>query len=1024
MNQILYKGEIFGGVGEDVTNKEHTITLDEQTLETIGGENSEIFNSYKDKNYLYRNICEGDYSTVIGVNNKVLKYVEENNEWIRPTGFGNDISSHYNFIGGESNLITGTIGDSIVFGGYNKVKIGGYYNAIFGSSHEIDTNSTYGVFVAGQSNKILGPGHDHCSAVFGSSNTLKNNSAGSLLVGGNSNTIQSSYQGIVCGAGNQVNEAQSPAVFGQDNKVGVDVYGNPMGYSISGGGMVSGKSNKVGMIDSGVHVLGTRNNVSYNTGACDNGTLVCGDGNTVSSSHASLISGEGNIVQTYQQAMLGGTRCKIGGFAAVTCGSELISNYVNTSFFTGFNNKAQSIDYSLVSGSSHRTNAIYSSVISGYYLESEDINSSIVVGDSIKIGHRSEKWGVINNLDTYSPDILTEFNTETRDFTDTTSGYIHYLDCSYATNKQGITVIWINSEKYFRKNGTVWEEIAKASTVSYPYLGTTNSYIIDGSTRMSFDIITSAEYETSMYSYQRGEYDRVQVMDPVDYSFDKTYIYLNNEWVEATNSNTPEPYSAYYSIIQGKNIELTSPIRSSAIFGEGHILNAKTDYSLITGYNNQAYGISNIIGRNNTVIYGSDNCYVLGNNNNLTNGARFSRVLGDYNYLDGSASNNTVIGNNTVIKSSANNEFILGDNNCVTDNFSKSLLLGFNNRIGQGNISRYISILGTDNELWQGSGPSNIIGMKNTLQYNGTFCSLIGYGLTNGYQAKGRLAVGRFNECNPAQMANLVIVGNGYTDSGSIVRQNALTIDENGKIITNINNAGYNTFNFTEGRSEFTDNYIGISLDSPLTTENTITVLVGTAEQIAAGEYTTQVWTKDSTFSSVNHTFTDYSSVYFTSEENLSNIYSLPTIGNYYWNPNNWAMGSLHWTKVDSYFEISLGRTTAPTIEAHNIIDYNNNEYYIKGVNESNPYIRTKTTIETVSSVTNGIQTIKFENATITSGYGIGQVDITPNKIIVTSYNNNLDDEKEIVEFTFEDLQSLKNISSAQNINNTPFPQT
>jgi hypothetical protein len=70
-----------------------------------------------------------------------------------------------------------------------------------------------------------------------------------------------------------------------------------------------------------------------------------------------------------------------------------------------------------------------------------------------------------------------------------------------------------------------------------------------------------------------------------------------------------------------------------------------------------------------------------------------------------------------------------------------------------------------------------------------------------------------------------------------------------------------------------------------------------------------------------------------------------------------------------------------------------------------------------------GSQEIILQDKTLTSTLGIGKIEITQEKIKFTSLKDNSNNEKETVEFTFEDLQSLKNIAPAQNINNTPFPQ-
>ena len=69
-----------------------------------------------------------------------------------------------------------------------------------------------------------------------------------------------------------------------------------------------------------------------------------------------------------------------------------------------------------------------------------------------------------------------------------------------------------------------------------------------------------------------------------------------------------------------------------------------------------------------------------------------------------------------------------------------------------------------------------------------------------------------------------------------------------------------------------------------------------------------------------------------------------------------------------------------------------------------------------------GSQIITLKDTSVT-GLGIGKITINQQNIIFESLKENSSQVKETVEFTFEDLKSLKNIAPAQNINNTPFPQ-
>ena len=993
MNQILYKGYTFGGVGEDVTNKQHTITLDEQELETVGGENSEVFNNYKGYSI---NIAEGQNSTVVGGENRELKYIKRDGQYIRSTG-----ATENNFISGARNLI-----------------LTGYYCFLSGNYNTIQSGLATGII--GQGNKAINSGE---SFVCGRTNILEDNIAGGLLVGGAANHVENSYQGIVCGQSNTVTGGQSPVVFGQSNIVN----------GIYSGGMVMGRSNKVKNLDSGNAVFGSFNEVNQDGSYCNNGTFICGDSNkvsqcnfgtivggnanNVSGSHCTLVVGYGVKTSSSDYALIGGTRCNFP--------------YAYASLLNGYDSSFESS---------------YISIAAAGFSSGGSLQYSILNGDNIKIGHTSELLGVVEDMSSSDKNIMSDYTTVELDLSSITYGYVcsitysllptSTLDGRYIGRRYSIS-----QQKYYARNNNLsWVEIQESEISQHgPYLGTVidNLYNSSQSILNKIDIV---EFRTSIRDYNIIEYDRVQQCDSNNYTLLNTHIFLNNQWELATESNIPHLYSLIHSVVQGRYHEINSETQCSQIFGYKNNI-TKTNYSFITGKENNIATSSEIegsrvlgayntisqsknittIGDRNTCNFGSNYSTLIGHGNYIWNGSDNCAIIGKDNYTQGSVGDCYIFGNSNVINANVHNSYAIGSNNLMTGGETSSLTLGFNNSIGQSSgIGRNICI-GYNNIGSQGGVGNIFIGIDNTSDMGGQFTTLLGYGLKTSYTSKGRTVLGRFNAIE-SQYPQQIVVGNGYTDNGTVVRQNSLTIDDNGKTVININNAVYGGMNCNQSKTEFTDNYIGISLDSPTQySGNTVQIVTGTLEEITSGEYTLVTWTKDTTFSTVNHTFTDYSSVYFTTKEQLSELYSLPTIGTHYWKEST-LDSAKKWNLVSGYIDISLSRTTAPTIEAHNIIDYNNNEYYIKGVSESNPYIRTKTAIETVSSVTNGIQTIKFENATITSGYGIGQVDITPNKIIVTSYNNNLDDEKETVEFTFEDLQLIKQISQLPNLDNNSYP--
>ena len=112
MNQILYKGNVYGGVGEDVTNRPGSSYIGNVLFNFTGGENSERFNSYRGSGL---NIAEGKSSTIIGFNNIEAKVTKDNNgNWVKDNS--NDLILKNNFIGGENNIIGSNSENNLIFG--------------------------------------------------------------------------------------------------------------------------------------------------------------------------------------------------------------------------------------------------------------------------------------------------------------------------------------------------------------------------------------------------------------------------------------------------------------------------------------------------------------------------------------------------------------------------------------------------------------------------------------------------------------------------------------------------------------------------------------------------------------------------------------------------------------------------------------------------------------------------------------------------------------------------------------------
>lgn len=208
MNQILYKGEIFGGVGEDVTNKQGVIkTPDGYVLSTIGGQNSEIFNSYKDNN---RNTAEGIGSTVIGINNHDLDYYGFDDGYFRPIS---PWDAKYNFIGGSNNLVFG--GQQNIIYGENIQAHSSSHSLIMGKDHKIPYSS-YNLIIGefsiggGAGNVLIG---DH---LYGFNHDL--------FIGERCWAVNGDYN-LLFGKANSAVQGKYNLIFGQDNRTGTSSMG-------------------------------------------------------------------------------------------------------------------------------------------------------------------------------------------------------------------------------------------------------------------------------------------------------------------------------------------------------------------------------------------------------------------------------------------------------------------------------------------------------------------------------------------------------------------------------------------------------------------------------------------------------------------------------------------------------------------------------------------------------------------------------------------------------------------------------
>ena len=174
------------------------------------------------------NIAEGDNSTVIGVLNRELNYIEENGQYIRPT-LGS-ITTENNFVTGNGNLIL-TGSENFITGHYHEVSnsnysiVAGFKNIV---SNNANTGSVYGgAFVFGGWNYvnnadgtiISGAYHTvegRCNLICGHENTGL--SLSTSIIGGDNNNIKGDCA-LVCGRFNRIDQGKQSLIIGSNAKI-------------------------------------------------------------------------------------------------------------------------------------------------------------------------------------------------------------------------------------------------------------------------------------------------------------------------------------------------------------------------------------------------------------------------------------------------------------------------------------------------------------------------------------------------------------------------------------------------------------------------------------------------------------------------------------------------------------------------------------------------------------------------------------------------------------------------------------
>ena len=701
MNQILYKGEVYGGVGEDVTNKQYgEITIHEPvtgnnvTYIPVGGENSEIFNCYKNENVQSgeeakeRNISTGQYSTIFGKSNKELtdEDKESKNNFI--IGYNNiAINNQNNFIGGTNNFIKLKSNSSLIYGDNNYLAnceksnfilgdknssttnnsnniIMGFFNdsqgnqssnTIIGQSNELRFSGT-GNVILGQSNKITNGGNyllvsgssNHIetscdgSFVCGVSNEINNDnnlSSYKLMIGGEKNQIKGTTLSIIYGFENTVSSAESSAIFGQENTV----------EHIATSGMVSGDNNTVNNMGKGCHILGT-GNIIGTSNSCTNGTLVCGDANTVDNSDATFVSGNGNNALNFVKGILGGLGNRVTGNYSIICGNTLVGG-VTSSLYTGHQNNIISLNDSLLSGSQIKiSSTINNSLICGdTYSGKGDIEESLLISehsegfdlkDSLalinKTKFRNIKDSIINIYDSdcgqdtlfkalISKDdfdnnqqwsVITSYSTKNWKLGNATDIQNHKFTINDCVERINITAFSISENQstfeftygncYYYWSGQKWIEINSIGDKNY--IGLIGYK--PGDTTDSIDLLDEMNSDLQVESTDFNLNDRIQVYNNTSNGIELfEYIYEkdeNDNYIWKSIDYTPGDCNIIGSLVCGENLKIYDELKHSMVVGYSNNICGEYKYCLGQYLNTENQnGVDFITGEyNNTITNG------------------------------------------------------------------------------------------------------------------------------------------------------------------------------------------------------------------------------------------------------------------------------------------------------------------------------------------------------------------------------------------------------------------------------------
>lgn len=713
MNQIYYKGEIFGGVGEDVTNKQYSevtihnpYTNEDETFNPIGGQNAEIFNSYSGNG---RNIATTQYSQIKGVGNKDLS-----RSWSGGCndiqGQGNIAIDSFNLSGnGDYNFIDG--GKDTNFNGNGHGIKNVMFNNISGYRHDIE-NVMYSN-INGSENIIKDSDYidnngDHnkinnisCGLFYGNFNKVNNYPNVDTFIDLDTElspvTISSYYlddygRSYFDDSNNQTWTAGDS--FDKENHTFTNgcysisqnfIYlGNFRKYLVYKE-LINNSSFKPG--GHNIYIFGDKNDVLFNK--YNNNNFILGDRNGMSYNNAqySIISGYDNILRALTTTVLGTNNIIEDGQTLFITGHDNHVDYGYCSQILGRANYAGKDEdyntqntflYSLISGYENKNFVSISSQIFGEFNNIEQIDGGAAFGRQNSVRSLSNS-GIISGIN----------NT-----VDTMTRGCHVLGCDNKISSIVYGTLVCGSGNEITTNA--YRSLISGSQNKISYLS--DSFICGGT-----NTIAGADYSLILSNNNK--------ITNADYSF-----------VGGLNSTLGNLYDSivFGEYISGpgqdENVKPTADISNSLVVGQYHKIIGSLDRSTVLGYKHTLQTplhYVTVLGCENTII-NNKYSFITGYHNNLigTNGSKTFNVLGN--------SNSLTSGDNTVV---------LGSNNTITGGNDNITMVGNTNEAQGGNSNAYV--FGTGLFVPGGCANITILGnynLKNNISYGTNTSFLIANG--------------------------------------------------------------------------------------------------------------------------------------------------------------------------------------------------------------------------------------------------------------------------------------------------------